>query len=157
MRHVASCVAGTAWKNVSRVDVRTLGVFRVLLASVVLWELASNWPDACDFYSDDGLIVSTTLQLWPNLHQLYGSCAWTTFLYIIHIAMACLLALGVHPNLCCLGCWILYCSLASRNPFVQCGGDALLRSEPISSGNTGAHGLPGASRFEGLDGSKPAM
>ena len=109
-------------------DPRTLGMFRLVLASVVIYDLHNMWADVCDFYSDEGLIVSDTIELNFNLHsQFDGSCQWTSFLFGSHLGLAVLLFLGVFPQLCCFCIWVLYLSLQARNSFIQCGGDTLLR------------------------------
>lgn len=112
------------------IDPRSAALFRVSLGVCIAVDVAMTWRDCCDHYSDEGVILShtaTPCHPWPNLHAVHASCRWTTVLFSAQAALGISVALGISPNACCAIAWFLSCSQARRNPFVQHGGDCLLR------------------------------
>ena len=99
------------------IDVRTLALFRLVLCVLAIVDLSSKWPDRCEFYSNDGVIQSSSLSvLQHNLHAVFPSCGWTTCLFTMHFGCTLLLLVGLVPRLACAMLWILYTSLHERNP-----------------------------------------
>ena len=116
------------------VDLRSLAVFRMAVALVVLGDVWVAWGNGPLLYTDDGLLPRPILfeRHWPgamawSLHALGGSWAWqATLLGIEGLAALCLLA-GWHTRLATIVCWVLVCSLELRNPLVTSGADTVLR------------------------------
>ena len=114
------------------VDIRTAALFRVALAIAVIADVNEHWPDRCDFYSDEGLVMRSTFTkdtslMWTNVHLLSGDCEWTTLIFTAQFALATSMLFGLCPRVCSGVLSFIYNSQHRRNPFAVTGGDALLR------------------------------
>lgn len=114
-------------------DVRSLALFRIGLALVVLWDLAIRASDLKTYYTDDGFLPRQVLiehipDPWHfSLHLLGGNVYSQSALFLIAAASACLLGLGLCTTPATVCCWLLTISLQNRNPLVLSGADVLLR------------------------------
>jgi hypothetical protein len=120
-------------------DVRTLALFRVGLAYLLLADLANRWPDLTALYSDEGAVpridffhVSPRYWLLDtsnpfSLHVLGGSHAFQVALHLLACAFAVGLLVGYRTQFMTLVSWFLLMSSQARNPAVMHGGDLLLR------------------------------
>jgi hypothetical protein len=109
-------------------DVRSLALFRVALALLVLGDLAVRAADLKAFYTDAGIVPRSRLAdgSW-SLHALDGSEAFQATLFVAHAAAAVALLVGYWTRLATFLTCFLLVSLHARNPHVLQGGDALLR------------------------------
>lgn len=115
-------------------DLRSLAVFRMAVALVVLGDVWVAWGNVHVFYTDDGLLPRAVLfdQLWPgsmawSLHAWSGSWAWQAALLGLEGLAALCLLVGWRTRLSTVMCWVLVCSLELRNPLVISGADTVLR------------------------------
>jgi len=113
------------------IDLRTLALFRVLVAAMVIADLASRLRDLTAHYSDDGVLPrSALLQMngsWPmSLHVLSGSAIWQGTLMGLAALVALALLVGYRTRTATVVSWLLLVSLITRNPTLVQGGDNLL-------------------------------
>lgn len=115
------------------IDTRSLALFRIAIAAVVLGDLAFRTPDITFFLTDVGTLPRADLwRLDPDpyswsLHALSGSWAWQALLFTLHAAAALALGLGWRTRWATVATWVLAVSLQDRNYQILQGGDVLLR------------------------------
>lgn len=109
-------------------DSRSLALFRIGLAAVVLADLAIRSRGLATFYGDGGVLPRSLFPApFPSPWSLSGSTAWAAVLFGAEAAAALALLFGLRPRAAAFVCWILLLSRQARNPFVLDGGDQLLR------------------------------
>ncbi|MFV0444497.1 MAG: HTTM domain-containing protein [Planctomycetaceae bacterium] len=121
------------------IDTRTLAVFRVGLALLLLGDLAWRAVDLNAFYTDAGTLPRMTriqllessdtsglVHLW-SLHMLSGQAWMQWLMFGIAAAAGLALLIGYRTWLATFVSWILLVSLHARNPVILQGGDVLLR------------------------------
>jgi hypothetical protein len=115
------------------IDLRALGIFRIFLGLVILWDLFNRLTDLTAHYTDYGVLpreIARNIAYDPNyfsLHMLSGERYFQVFLFIIAIFSAIALLVGFKTRLFTLISWILLVSLHNRNVILLQGGDVLLR------------------------------
>jgi hypothetical protein len=110
-------------------DVRSLALFRIALALLVLGDLAIRASDLKAFYSDAGIVPRERLAdggSW-SVHALGGTADYQALVFLVHAGAAVALLVGFRTGLAAFLTCFLLMSLHVRNPFVLQGGDALLR------------------------------
>lgn len=123
VRYLASCYA---------LDYRSLALFRILSALVIMADLAQRLGFAKSLYSDTGV--------YPRIHAipfiadarwsinfLNGSPAFAFVVILIGIVAAGFMLVGWRTRLATVVLWVVVVSLHSRNPLVTYGGDDLMR------------------------------
>ncbi|HEX4475308.1 MAG TPA: HTTM domain-containing protein [Polyangiaceae bacterium] len=114
-------------------DARSLSLFRVGLAVVVLGDLAVRACDLRTFYSDDGVLPRALVveRLWHpgyfSLHLASGAVWFEGLLFVVAAAFAVCLAVGYRTRVATIASWALLVSLQNRNPEVLSSADVLLR------------------------------
>lgn len=118
--YVHDCVA---------IDFRSLVVFRIGLALVLLTDLLLRARHLVAHYTDHGVVPRTYLlnpYRW-SLHALSGTMAWQVFLFVVAALCAVCFLLNYWPRVAIVISWVLLVSLHNRNGLVLFGGDFLLR------------------------------
>ena len=125
--------AGPVLGRVFGLDLRSLALFRILLACVLIGDLLNRARDLEALYTDFGAVPRDVLvRHWPAagrvcLHLINGSLAGQITLFAAAgLAHLCLLV-GLRTWLAQLASWLLLLSLHGRNPLVLYGADDLLR------------------------------
>jgi vitamin K-dependent gamma-carboxylase-like protein len=113
-------------------DLRSLAALRIVLAVLVLADLASRAPDLYAHYTDRGVLPGNVLQAilspWAFSLNLVSGEPFFQALYFGVTALAALaLLVGYRTRLMTVVVWVLLFSLQWRNPFVLNAGDTLLR------------------------------
>jgi hypothetical protein len=110
-------------------DLRSLALFRIGLALLLLADLTSRWPDLEAHYSDAGVMPRAVTPVYVPLplHSLGGSVAYEGTLFVLAGAVAVALLLGYRTTLATFFSWLLLLSLHARNPLVLNAGDLLER------------------------------
>jgi predicted DCC family thiol-disulfide oxidoreductase YuxK len=113
------------------IDVRSIALFRVLVAVTTLYSLLELWPDIGAFYSDQGVLPRADAFgfLSPGAISLYfinGTPFFADLLFGLNAAAALALLVGYRSRLAAFLCWVLYLSLVNRNEMIIHGGDTLL-------------------------------
>lgn len=116
------------------IDPRSLALFRVALASVLLFDLGMRARDIGAFYTDAGILprgaqveIYSNLPALLSLHLWNGTPAAQWVLFAIALVAALSLLVGYRTKTATLVSWILLVSLHNRNPMVLQGGDVVLR------------------------------
>ena len=114
------------------IDPRTLALFRVATALVLLYDLVGRVVDVQAFYSDDGIVSIAQQQevcspwLW-SLNFLNGSVGFQTAIFVVAFIFALALLVGFATRWATVGCWILVVSIHVRgSSLLVNGGDILL-------------------------------
>ena len=123
--------AAAKFAEIFGIDLRTLALFRVCLALIILLDLALRARDLTAHYSDHGVLPRAALlgdigQGFPSLHLISGSSKIEALLFVFSGLVALALLVGYRTRIATVVSWILLLSLQSRNPGVMQGGDMLL-------------------------------
>ena len=113
-------------------DLRSLALFRIGIALVILYDLSDRIQDLPDHYTDAGVIPVATLlsiygsRVYASLHVLAsGSLITEVLVFGLHALVAVALLLGYRTRLATALCWYLSLSLQVRvAPFFRMGGDS---------------------------------
>jgi hypothetical protein len=114
------------------IDYRTLALFRVAVACVLLGAIVTRAFDLSSLYTDDGAFPIRTVQshyggMWCfSFHLLGGSLVYQAALFGIAGLFAVSLAVGYRTRLATVGSWALLVSVNHRVPLITTGGDVLL-------------------------------
>jgi predicted DCC family thiol-disulfide oxidoreductase YuxK len=114
-------------------DLRSLAVFRMGIALIVIEDLISRFRALEGHYSDVGILPRTALQevLKPwywSLHILSGTSLWQGFLLAIALILAVALLVGYRTRFVTIATWALLISIHNRNPLLIFAGDHVLRA-----------------------------
>ena len=121
----------TRLRTVFSFDLRSLALFRVMLALVVLADLALRSLDLRTFYTDAGVLPRADLleigHRWHwSFHVASGELWWQVVLFVVAALFALALLVGYRTRLASIGTFLMVASLLNRNPLVLQGGDQLL-------------------------------
>jgi predicted DCC family thiol-disulfide oxidoreductase YuxK len=118
-------------KNLFSFDLRSLALFRVGLALLILGDLIHRSFDLRAFYTDFGVLPRWVLMqnsdLCLSLHAMSGSLAFQVTLFLIAGCCALMLLIGYRTRLATVLSWVFIVSLHDRNFLILQGGDDLLR------------------------------
>ncbi len=118
-------------RRVFSVDFRSIALFRILLALLLLADLTLRSFDLTTFYTDDGVLPRRNWLLlthrWHwSIHAASGELWWQILLFLMAACFACALLLGYRSKLAAVASFILLASLLNRNGLILQGGDNLL-------------------------------
>lgn len=120
--------------EVFSLDTRSLALFRVGLALMILWDYAVRFQDLHLHYTDSGVLPRTALtadaQLSTSLISLHlasGSAPFEALLFVGGIIGAIALLLGYQTRLATFTSWILLASVQGRTPLMMQGDDTIRR------------------------------
>jgi hypothetical protein len=115
-------------------DVRSLAVFRIALASTLFFVMCNRAPDMDALFTDNGVArrsqvtVESVATKWRfSLHLVTGNMAQTLALFAIHFAAIVSMFIGYRTRVSTFVCWMLELSLQNRNAAVLMGGDKVSR------------------------------
>ncbi|CAN0408442.1 unnamed protein product, partial [Phaeothamnion confervicola] len=108
-------------------DLRSLALFRICLALVLLQDIVIRACDLTAHYTDSGVLPRQTGTFW-SLHMISGSWEWQLLLFSFQAFWAVLLLLGWRTRLTTVVSWFLMLSLHHRNTHILDGGDFYFRS-----------------------------
>ena len=119
------------WREVFGVDLRTLALFRVGLAAVILTDLGLRAADLEAHYTDFGIMPRSVLPQFLHadsvtLHAMGGSLWSQALLFAIAALFAVQLLVGYRTRLAAVLCWAFLVSLQHRNSMILSGQDNLL-------------------------------
>ncbi|MBI2382700.1 MAG: DUF393 domain-containing protein [Gammaproteobacteria bacterium] len=121
----------TLWRAVFGVDLRTLALFRVLLAGAVALDLGRRLADTAAFYGDAGVLPRDAwargVEPWRwSLHAAGGETWLAGLLIGLQLLVALALLLGWRARLSALLTFLLLVSLQNRNPLILSPADNLM-------------------------------
>ncbi|HYL93590.1 MAG TPA: HTTM domain-containing protein [Alphaproteobacteria bacterium] len=120
-------------KGIGTLDLRSLALFRISLALIILCDLLVRAGDMAMFYTDRGVlprvavIEKFTYPTLVSLHFMGGTLFSQVLLFLCAAAAAIALLIGFRTRIVSLVSWVLLISLHTRNPVILQGGDVLLR------------------------------
>ena len=115
------------------VDVRSLAVFRMATALLILADVAVRVRDLEAHYADSGLVSRELLYRtsWQSgywsVHALSGEIWFQGGIFALTAIFAVMLLLGYQTRFAAIASWILMASLHTRAPYVMQSGDTLMR------------------------------
>lgn len=124
--------ANSAWK-LPGLDLRSLTLFRVLLAIIVLVDLGLRATNMVAHYTDEGILPREALReaAWQegfwSLNMLSGDLTWQICLWCIGAIAAISLLFGYYKTIALLISWAVLVSIQMRNPLIINAGDTSLR------------------------------
>lgn len=130
-RHVVATPGGRL-ADFFGIDLRTLGLVRVLCAALVLWTLALLYQDMEVFFTDAGVYPlalwekHTSEELFFSIHGLSGELWWQRLVFGVHGVFAVMLLVGYRTRLASVMTWLLLVSLLHRNGVIVHSGDTVL-------------------------------
>ena len=121
-------------------DLRSLAVFRVGLALIILLDLRGRSRNIEEHYSDAGVLPRYALDdipspqglaprrglLW-SFHRLTGTTRGQKILFLLHYLTTFALLAGLQTRLATIASWLMLSSLQRRNPLVLQGDDYIRR------------------------------
>lgn len=119
-------------RRVSAIDLRTLALFRVWLAGVILADLLIRAPDLHAFYAEDGLLSRADRlrhygQMYPySIFDLAGGTTGVAVIFLCIALAALALGAGYRTRLATIVCLVGVHGHTARNPLIYNGGDQLL-------------------------------
>jgi hypothetical protein len=113
-------------------DLRSLAAFRMVLAAIVLADLAGRASDLVVHYTDDGVLprsmVLRELNEWQfSINLMNGTTFFQALLFAIAALAALALMVGYRTRLMSVVVWVMMVSIQWRNPLVLSDADTLMR------------------------------
>ncbi|MBX2819129.1 MAG: HTTM domain-containing protein, partial [Rhodothermaceae bacterium] len=114
------------------IDARSLGLFRIALGVVLLYDLVIRSFSLNAHYTDQGIVSRHVLKglsdnpILLSLNMLSGDPLWQGLLFFLAACFTVCLIIGYRSQLACFGCLVLMLSIHVRNPFVNNLGDWFL-------------------------------
>ncbi|MCW3053883.1 MAG: hypothetical protein JWN14_3053 [Chthonomonadales bacterium] len=127
---------GGPMENAERIfgiDVRSLALFRICLALMMIGDLLYRAQDLQAHYTDAGVVPIAIASLyqqqhwWWSIHNMHPALAVEVVLFLIAGLFALSLLVGYRTRMASVVCWLLLISLQNRNVLVLTGGDTMLR------------------------------
>ncbi len=118
-------------KTIFGIDLRSLALFRISLASMIIIDLLFRLRDLKAFYTDNGVLtridsITYASEFRTSLHWLSGA-EWTQgLLFLVAGVLAFCLLVGYRCRVSAIMSYVLLMSLQNRNEFLTNGGDNLL-------------------------------
>ena len=122
----------TPMRDMVGIDLRSLALFRVFLAIIIIIDLLVRLSDLQAHYTDWGVLPRSIAMAnsWAgswSIHLMTGSKAGVGLLVGIHLFAAFSLLIGYKTRLMSVLCCLLIVSLQTRNPMVLSGADDTIR------------------------------
>lgn len=123
----------SAIRELFRIDLRSLALFRVLIALLLLVDLAIRSTDLNVMYTDGGMFPRAEIwfrvtSVWNwSLHFASGAAWYEGLLFAIAGLLALALMAGFWTRVATIGSWLLVVSLHHRVPAILSGAEILLR------------------------------
>lgn len=115
------------------IDIRSLALFRMGLALVLISDLFVRLQDLKAHYSDEGVLprlplIDAFLDPWsPSLHIISGQWQVQLIFFLLQILFAIAFLVGYHTRLATILSWFFLLSLHMRNTMILQGGDIVLK------------------------------
>lgn len=113
-------------------DLRSLALFRIGLALLLMGDLFVRATDLVAHYTDFGVlprsaVLGEFLNQWHlSLNFIGGTATFQIILFALYALFLVLLLVGYRSRLMTIICWGFLISIHSRNPIILQGGDILL-------------------------------
>ena len=125
---------GTKLKQLFTLDYRSLALFRICLALLLIGDITVRFSDVEAFYSNQGWLTLSFLHAGNffsrhsmSLHAMNGTIWFQSMLFILAYVFAFAMLIGYRTKTATALCWVLLLSVQNRNILILQGGDDLLR------------------------------
>jgi hypothetical protein len=154
------------WTWLGTCDARVLGLFRIGLGAVVLFDLFDRLRDLTVFYTDQGIapraqVLEAWVRLWRfSIYDAAGPPLLVHALFLIGIVCVALFTVGYRTKLFNILAWFFVMSLDERNLVLLDGGDGVMRIMlfwMMWADSGAAYSLDVAWLRRGSDGRAPAL
>ncbi len=113
------------------IDLRSLALFRVCLALMILYDLLLRSFKISVFYTDAGVLprslwLNSTHHFHWSLHSASGLLWYQVLLFVLAAIFAVCLLVGYRTRVMTALSWVMLQSLINRNNYLSQGGDELL-------------------------------
>lgn len=120
------------FKRAWTIDYRTLALFRVLIAGIVLTDLFFRSQYFVAFFTDQGILPRSVVINWfgnasYSLYFINGSVFFSSILFAMAVIAAWCLLLGYKTRIATVVSWVLLVSLQHRTSILSSGADDLMR------------------------------
>ncbi len=121
------------FKQLLELDLRSLVLFRVGLALLIMFDLFSRLSDIRVFYSDEGIFpripqLQSDLNSWFfSIYYANGTVGFQFFLFFIEFLFALLLLIGYRTKFSTFIIWFFHTSMHVRCPVILDGADWYFR------------------------------
>ena len=121
-------------RDIFALDLRSLAIFRIGLALVIIADLIVRFGNIEAHYSDAGVLtrnvlIQQFLKPWYwSVHLLSGQVFVQQILFLITLFLAVLLLIGYRTRWVTIASWAMMISLHNRNPALIFAGDDTLRA-----------------------------
>lgn len=115
------------------IDIRSLALFRIGLALIILGDLLVRVQDLKAHYTDEGVlprgfVSRSLLDKWQwSLHLANGTWEFEFILFLLAGLFGLALLIGYKTRLAAILSWFFLISLQLRNPMILQGGDIVLK------------------------------
>lgn len=121
----------SSFKTIFGIDLRTLALFRISLATMILVDLALRARDIGAFFTDEGVLTRAqsmghSIAYRWSLHWINGTEWAQVILFIVAATAALLLLVGYRTRIMVVLSWVFLLSIQNRNELLTTGGDNLL-------------------------------
>jgi len=122
-----------ALRSAYSLDLRSLALFRIGLALVLIGDLISRAFDLTVFYTDWGILPrAALLDKFAvverfSLHLISGTFLFQAALFLLAGLLAVMLLFGIRTRFAAFASWFMLVSVQMRNPAILQGGDVYLR------------------------------
>jgi len=118
-------------REIFAIDLRTLALFRIGLAVMIVADLILRARDLRAHYTDFGIMPRAVIDgfMHPasfSLHLMSGAAWFQALLFLLAGLLALLLMAGYRTRLVTVLSWVMLVSLQMRNPMILSGEDNLL-------------------------------
>lgn len=123
----------TSLETMFGIDTRSLGIFRICMAVIVIADLILRFEDIEIFFTDYGAFprifqMDKLASPWDfSIHFISGTYAFQVILFLLHGISALFLLFGYKTRFATVLVWIFHHSLYFRNPSITYAGDIILR------------------------------
>ena len=116
------------------IDVRSLALFRICLALIMIGDLLYRAQDLEAHYTDAGVLPIALVSVYQqqhwywSIHTMHPALPLEILLFLTAGLFALSLLVGYRTRTVSVICWLLLVSLQNRNTMVLTGGDTMLRA-----------------------------
>ncbi len=123
------------WQEVISFDLRSLALFRIGLALIVIGDLIFRSFSLAAHYTDNGVLPREALvadrigkSFYWSLNNLSGSTFFQVILFLLAGLIALALLVGYRTRLATIATWVMVISIHNRNPTLIFAADDVLRA-----------------------------
>ena len=115
------------------IDYRSLGLFRIGLGLMIIWDLISRARFFTAHYTDDGVLPVGAVDVWASEYPIYfkgmflSGEPWLPALFFLFAGLTAVgFTIGYRTRIMAFFCWFLLISIYMRNDLIYHAGDTLL-------------------------------